>query len=136
MNQKLALDTINYIIRLHLEGKTYHIKYIQDLLLSSVGPLWYRGYLMGENVDTPIRQVNIDKMLAFYDAEMIVVGHSVQFTIRSLYNDKVWAIDVPLGREGYVAQGLMIKGNTFIKCGECGSRSIMKRKTGSVKINR
>lgn len=135
MNQKLALDTINQIIRLHLEGETYRIKYIQDLLLSSVGPLWYRGYLMGENADTPVRQVNIDQMLAFYDAEMIVVGHSEQFTIRSLYNDKVWAIDVPLGRKGYVAQGLMIKNDTFIKCGECGSRTIMKRKSDSGKTN-
>lgn len=135
MNQKLALDTMNHIIKMHLEGKTYRINYIQDLLLSSVGPLWYRGYLMGENADAPVRQVNIDRMLDFYDAEMIVVGHSEQFTIRSLYNDKVWAIDVPLGREGYVAQGLMIEDNKFIKCGECGSRIIMKRKTDSLTID-
>ncbi len=135
MNQKLELDTINHIIRLHLEDKIYRVNYIQELLLSSAGPLWYRGYLMGENANTPIRQEGIDDMLAFYNAKMIVVGHTAQFTIRSLYNDKVWAIDVPLGREGYVAQGLLIEKDAFYKCGECGSRTIMKRKTDSNTIN-
>jgi hypothetical protein len=126
VNQELALDTINHIFRLHLDGQRYRVGYIQDLLVSANGPVWYRGYLMGNNAQTPVRQKDISKMLDFYDAEIIVVGHSEQYTVRSLYDGCVYAIDVPIGREGYVSQGLMIIDDKYYKCGECGSRILME----------
>ncbi|HKK10147.1 MAG TPA: hypothetical protein VJ939_04885, partial [Bacteroidales bacterium] len=127
MNQDLELSTINQIFRMHLDGKRYKQGYIQDLLLSAKGPIWYRGYLMGENAESELRQIDVEKALKMYNAKTMIIGHTEQYTIRSLYDDCVYAIDVPIGREGYIAQGLMILNDKYYKCGECGSRSEMKR---------
>lgn len=127
LNQELSLAEINHIFRLHLDGKRYKQGYIQDLLLSANGPVWYRGYLMGENAGSKLRQMDVEKALKMYNAEMMIIGHTEQYTIRSLYNDCVYAIDVPIGREGYIAQGLMILDGKMYKCGECGSRTELER---------
>jgi len=53
------------------------------------GPLWYRGYF----TDSTFTESNLDSILLFYDKAHIVVGHSTQKDIRSLFNNKILGID-------------------------------------------
>ena len=120
LNQKLSLKEINTIFQLHLSGKKYSIPYIQDLLVSGDGPLWYRGYTTQKTEYTEVREALVEKTLAFYDATKLIVGHTPQYTIKPLFGHRVYAIDVPIGQEGYLAQGLLIDGDVFYKCSENG----------------
>jgi len=53
------------------------------------GPLWYRGYF----TDTTFCESRLDSILDFYGKEHIVVGHTVNKEIKSLFNTKILGAD-------------------------------------------
>ena len=53
------------------------------------GPLWYRGYF----TDTTFCENRLDSILNFYGKEHIVVGHTVNKEIKSLFNTKILGAD-------------------------------------------
>lgn len=61
----------------------------QLLFSSERSPYWYRGYFTGE-----VSEVNVDSVLQFYSVKHIVVGHTIQNSVRSLFDGRVIAIDV------------------------------------------
>ncbi|QNM96662.1 metallophosphoesterase [Chitinimonas koreensis] len=56
------------------------------------GPLWYRGYFLAPRATA----AEIDALLARLGAQRIVVGHTTQAEVRSLYGGKVVGIDAGL----------------------------------------
>lgn len=66
-------------------------------LFSSLGPFWYRGYHYEmENRYSQATVAEIDMILEFYDAKTIVVGHTEQDSLASLYENRIFGIDVPV----------------------------------------
>lgn len=53
------------------------------------GPLWYRGYFR----DTSFCESKLDSILKFYGKDHIVVGHTVNKGINSLFNKKILGAD-------------------------------------------
>lgn len=120
LNQKLMLDEINKIFQLHLKGEKFRVPYIQDLMISGDGPVWYRGYVTNNREYTEVEDTLVEKTLRFYGASKLIVGHMPHYTIKTMYNGKVYLIDVPVGKTGYLAQGLLIDDDKFYKCSENG----------------
>ncbi|MCF8231210.1 MAG: ankyrin repeat domain-containing protein [Bacteroidales bacterium] len=120
LNQKLSLKEINDIFQLHMRGKRYRVEYIHKLVVSGDGPLWYRGYAANNRTYTEVEATLVNKTLDFYSASRLIVGHMPHYTIKSMYDSKVYLIDVPVGKEGYLAQGLLIDGQQFYKCSKNG----------------
>lgn len=88
-----------------------------DLLLSTRdGPSWYRGYF-----DADLTQTEVEKTLTAFDASAVVVGHTPQRRVHSLFNGKVIAINVrqPRDYRGSIpprsSEGLLIRDDQYFR---------------------
>ena len=81
------------------------------------GPLWYRGYFY----DTHFCESQIDSILDFYGKEHIVVGHTPNETIRSLFGKKILGADAGIG-QNQSGEILFYKDGSFYQCFNTGSR--------------
>lgn len=89
--------------------------------VSDKGPFWYRGFVAESNVIPRAKQEEVDKILNFYNAKAMVIGHTEVLTIETLYSGKVIPINVPFHRVGIVKQGLLFKKGQIYRCNSDGS---------------
>ena len=88
----ITLDQINAINRAN-----YYLPYypkpeytVDQLVLSTKkGVCWYRGYFKGN-----LTQAEVEKGLNKFEGKAVVVGHTLKWKVKSLYEGKVIAIDV------------------------------------------
>ena len=90
--------------------------------MSPDGPLWYRGYFpdaareSGSTVATP---GDIGKVLAFFSAKAIFVGHTIVPTVTPLFDGRVVAVQVYPHRDEVTAkpemQALLVKRGVFYR---------------------
>ncbi|WP_286235415.1 metallophosphoesterase [Thalassotalea sediminis] len=120
-----SLEEINNIIRSH-----YRKPFItrlgaseDDFLISSkTGPAWYRGYFKDD-----LTQQEVEQGLAKFDAKAVIVGHTLQWRVKTFFEGKVVAIDVkhPSDYETHLpprsSEGLLIKNNLFYRLLSNGS---------------
>lgn len=65
-------------------------------LTSSLGPLWYRGFHYEvENRYQQSSSEDITNALSHFDADAIVVGHTGVDSVSGLYDNRVFALDIP-----------------------------------------
>lgn len=95
-----------------------------ELLLSSkTGICWYRGYFKDD-----LSQDDVDKPLAMFKAEAIVVGHTLQSKVKRHFNGKVIGIDVKHPKDYHKnwpnqkSEGLLIENNTYYRVLSNGDR--------------
>ncbi len=96
------------------------------LLFSSLGPLWYRGYLMemeGRYPATTLSQ--IDSQLVYFGVQNIVVGHSQVDSITTLHDGRVIAIDVRVDKLGG-QQALLWQDSAFYRVEASGERQLIE----------
>lgn len=92
LHHNLSLDAINDIARTHYGVDSWRLKQTGGraaMIFGKKGPMWYRGYF-----NNLLTQKEMDNLLAAYGAKNIVVGHTVVSDICSLYDQRVYAIDV------------------------------------------
>lgn len=63
--------------------------YADSLILRKNGPLWYRGIAMSE-----LTSDSLNGILQHFDAEKVIIGHTVFDEITNLYDGRVIAIDL------------------------------------------
>jgi hypothetical protein len=78
------------------------------MLLSSPGPVWYRGYFADPFTKDGVSEEQIRQITDELDVAAIVVGHTTQDSVLTLYDGRVLAVDAGLKR-GKPTQGLLIK---------------------------
>ena len=87
---------------------------IQNFILGSLGPFWYRGYFVdGRNY----KQLHKDEALAVLEkinAENIIVGHTTQDFINPFFGNKVIPIDSGI-KYGDQGEGLLWKNGIFYR---------------------
>jgi hypothetical protein len=92
----MSLSEINTQVRTLLSGvrpDTEDARRRAELLLGSLGPLWYRGYF--DNPSFPkADDEDIARALAAFDAGRIIIGHTVVPAITPLYGGRVIAVQV------------------------------------------
>ena len=91
-------------------------------VMSPNGPLWYRGYFPDaarESGSVVATSDDIDRILGFYKAKAIFVGHTIVSTVTSLYGGRVVAVQVYPHRDEGTAkpemQGLLVKQGAFYR---------------------
>ncbi len=95
----------------------------QSLLSTETGPAWFRGYLRDEVTDD-----EFERVLAFYNARSMIVGHTLQFRVNSQFVNRLFAIDVkhPNDYRGSFpvksSEGLLIKANQFYRLTDDGEK--------------
>ena len=118
------LSEINQLVRQGLDYTAPRLFF--DSLVrhayGSFGPLWYRGYTRAlENSYPALSAIEIDSILAFLDADQIVVGHSEQDSLVTLHDGKVIAIDVDVETLGG-QQGLLWEADRFYRVDRLGAK--------------
>jgi hypothetical protein len=93
VSRKLSLAEINGGIRAVLKGASTDAE-LDELLMKTDGPLWYRGYFDDQPGFTRATDADIDRALAAFGAKRILIGHTIVPTITSLYGGKVIAVQV------------------------------------------
>lgn len=124
-----TLDDINAIVR-----ENYRQSYFpkpdrgdEDLLLSTRnGPSWYRGYFQDD-----LSQEEVELGLKHFGAEAVVVGHHPQWKVKSLYEGRVFAIDVKHPRDYRASippkssEGLIIEDGRYFRALDDGSKELL-----------
>ncbi len=118
-NHDITIEELNQINRDNYR-KPYFPKpdkAVDQLVLSKrKGICWYRGYF-----EEDLTQEQVEKGIEKFNAKAIIVGHTPQWTIKSLFNKKVFAIDVKHPKD-YInnwpnkkSEGLLIKDDKYIR---------------------
>lgn len=88
-----------------------------NFLIGREGIFWYRGLAIDYKYYDKISEIELDKILKFYQAKKIVFGHTLNDNIKKEYNGKLINIDVLHGqtKNSDKTKGLLIEnGNEFI----------------------
>lgn len=83
----LSYEEINNYGRLEMEGSCFGLNCVT--VNGSKGIYWYRDMAREE-----LTQEQVDEIVNAFDVERIIIGHTKDATVRSLYNGKVIAIDM------------------------------------------
>lgn len=109
--RRLDLRTLNTIGRESLDLSSVALTFsdVPALVLGSGGPLWYRGYFLGDDQPSPD---DLDAVLRFYRATAVVVGHTEIGRVARLHDGRVFGIDVSLEKLG-AFEGLLWDNGAF-----------------------
>jgi hypothetical protein len=121
------LQDLNQIVRSH-----YRIGYfpkpdqgnVKYLLSTRYGPSWYRGYF-----EDDLSQQQVEATLAKFNAKAVVVGHTPQWRVKSLYQGKVLAVNVkhPRDYRGSIpprrSEGLLIRQGQYYRLNAAAEQS-------------
>jgi len=122
LKKKISLEKINKIAKPYIGvDKNKRIKNeMVSFLYGKFGPLWYRGLVRDYKNISKIDETTLDKILTYYKAKRIIVGHNVVDSISSDLNDKIIRIDVDHHKK---AEALLIEGNNFYVLNNKGIRT-------------
>jgi hypothetical protein len=120
VQKNLNISQMNMVFTTQVIGKKLQKIYgieILKFLNETDGPLWYRGYFD----DTDFCESKIDSILAFYGIKHIVVGHTPNTEILSLFNNKLLGADAGI-MYNQPGEMLICKNGSFYKCLSTGCR--------------
>lgn len=109
---ELSIDEMNKMVRFFLNHPERNRKYgkeNKELLLGMKGPFWYRGYLEDNTLYEQISEEKLDQILQQYGVSKIFVGHNNVDEITTLFNNKIYFMDVPFYTHGYSMQAILIE---------------------------
>lgn len=118
-NVKLDIDKINQLIREYYYTPYFPQKNnkIKEILTSyQTSPYWYRGYYKDD-----LSQRDVENDLRIFNAQVVIVGHTVQSEVNRKYNGKVIGIDVKHPQDYYdyfpkrESEGLLIDNGKYYR---------------------
>ncbi len=120
----MPMEEMNTLVRDNLDISSVQLWHdsLVNAVFGSPGPFWYRGYFYG--MDDGYRIISdrdLEDILDFYDVDRIVVGHTEQDSLITLYDGRVIALDVPVEELGG-QQALLFQGGKFYRINPDGSR--------------
>ena len=123
--QGVSLGRLNQLARETLDFRSYEVAFDKELRKyygeTDEGPFWYRGYHVARDGRYPqATPAQVDSILETYSSRAIVVGHTGVAEVTSLYEGKVFGIDIPLETLGSF-QGLLWKNDRFFRVNGDGS---------------
>ncbi len=142
LEERLSIEEMNTIARNHL-GKEPYADTLQDkrhkLITNTINsPFWDRRLNLDWKIKWTYRLNRIDAeatsmndllyILKFYDAERIIIGHSVVDDISTGYNGRVIKIDVEHSERlnsGHT-KGLLIQDNNYYKIDDSGNKKSLQ----------
>lgn len=92
IERQITQQEVNSLFQDKILGKNTAIiknDTLLDFLKGRNGPVWYRGYFS----DSAFTEQKLDRILDYFNMNRIVVGHTSQDSIVSLFGGKVFGID-------------------------------------------
>lgn len=93
---------------------------IDNIIFHSNGPFWYRGYFQASRKYELITEIEIDSILTRFQVDKIIVGHTTQDSVLSLWNGKIIAVDSGI-KYGNKGEGLLFRNEVFFRAKAEGS---------------
>ena len=93
-----SITEINNRVRVLLDLPAQESMFNQRslFLTKGLGPLWYRGFHYDmENSYDQATTAQVERVLEYFNAHAIVVGHTGVDSVMSLYDSRVFAVDIP-----------------------------------------
>lgn len=118
-----TLKQINKEVKSSYRTAYYPKKEAQLLTSTRTGIAWYRGYFKGG-----LSQAEVEAPLALFNAKAVVVGHTIQSKVQSLFKGRVIAIDVKHPEDyekswpAKVSEGLLLEGENRYRLFSNGER--------------
>lgn len=102
---------------------------VADLVMGSLGPLWYRGYFAGQSGFPTASAEDVGRVLETFGARRILIGHTIVPTVTPLYDGKVIAVQVYPKRDAdhTTFESLMIRGDRLFDARLDGSLTPLPR---------
>jgi hypothetical protein len=112
--RNMSLEEINTAFR-HFLNQKDESSYTQldKFIISSYGPVWYRGYLRGSGPYEAIEQSTLESILKDYNVEQVVVGHTEVDLINPINKGRVYPVNIPLADKEIIGQALIIDGQFY-----------------------
>ncbi|MGD9707741.1 MAG: metallophosphoesterase [Candidatus Delongbacteria bacterium] len=120
----ISIEKINDIARRNIDVPDSLLGKEADLIFGSFGPFWYRGLVTDNKKYDKIKKKELKKILAYYDADRIVVGHCVVDEVSEDFKGKVVRIDVDHYEAG--SCGIFIENGKVYKAMKSGERKKLK----------
>jgi len=120
----LTIDAVNRKMREALHMNSSQIRFSDEprFLVSSRGPLWYRGMVIDmEDRYARLTKEEVAVIVDYFDVSSIVVGHTETDEVERHYGGLVYTIDVPLDELGTL-QGLLWEDGKFYRVTGTGER--------------
>ncbi len=123
----LTIRDINETARAHLDDRSYAKAFNEDVqyFYGSSGPFWYRGYFDESDRYPRATQQDLIDILAHFGTESVVVGHTGVDRVESLYDGRVYAIDIPEDDKS-LWQGLLWEDGRFYRVFASGQREVIE----------
>jgi len=111
IDRELTLDIANDLYRENIDKSKTELKQDERLnfLFFGNGPTWFRGYFKPD-----FNAIELDIILSYFDVSRVVVGHTSQEHVLSLFKNKVIAIDSSI-KNGQSGELLLMQGNTLTR---------------------
>jgi hypothetical protein len=93
-DSKLTLGQINKAMRAAIDIKKADRSALEKVLFGRNGPMWYRGYFMPLPGSPSIDKQELTKVLQFYQAKAVAVGHTIVVKPKRFFDGRVIAVDV------------------------------------------
>ena len=113
--------TIPQVNKIVSDGLFYHRKIRKkqsddlDFLYGNRGPIWYRGMVRDKEKYNPITPIEVNNVLAYFNVERIIVGHTIFPEISHFFDKRVIAVNLN-NKKNKINKGtraLLIKKNKF-----------------------
>jgi hypothetical protein len=118
VERQLPLADINATIRKTLAGSlTESERDVARLLMTTDGPLWYRGFFAEHKDFTIATSEDVGAALKQFEADRILIGHTIVPTIVPLFDGRVIALNVYPKREGESVsfEALLLRGGKTLR---------------------
>ena len=130
LNYKIDLNQINKITRENWDEDFYRNpgnNSTANFLIGRKSPIWYRGLVTEYKYYEKIKESELDKILEYYNAKKIVIGHTVVKDISTDFNGKVIRIDLKHGTEknSGMTKGLLIENGIEYKIDDKGNKYVL-----------
>jgi hypothetical protein len=92
----VKIDQVNQLVREVMNHRNdRQLPPLYHWLVSESGPLWYRGYFRNFRSEEPLEQEQLSRILAYFGAGTMFIGHTNVPDLTPLYNGRVIAMDIP-----------------------------------------
>lgn len=115
-SRNMSIEEINTAFRhfLNQKDKKSYTE-LDKFIISSYGPVWYRGYLRGSGPYKAIEHSTLESILADYNVDQVVVGHTEVDLIEPIKKERVYPVNIPLADKRIIGQALIIKDGKFYR---------------------
>lgn len=122
-NKNLSIPEVNPAMSETLFLNKAQRKAHSDLsafLYGSSGPIWYRGMVKEEEKYHPLSSDTLHLILKKYEADRVIVGHTIFKDITTFYNERVIAVNVDNKENQEKGRGraILIEGNKISVVGD------------------